>query len=336
MFALTYSSEVSQAYEILSDPDKRKIYDQYGLDFILRGGPAPPEPGEGGMPGGFGGFPGGFGGMPGGGGGARTFHFSTGGGGGPGAGGFSFSNPEDIFSSFFASAGGGGGGHGIGGMGGMGGDDDMFAGMGGMPGGFGGMGGAPRMRAGGAGPRRPQTPEVTVLEKPLPITLEDLFSGTTKRLKINRKTFDPQTGKQSTQEKIVEVPIKKGLKAGSKIKFSNIGDQIEGGTQDIHFVVAEKAHPMFKREGDDLRHDVEIDLKEALTGWKRVVSTIDGKQVNVGGSGPTPPTYTDRFPNLGMPKSKTPSQRGDLVVGVKIKFPQSLTPDQKAKLKEIL
>ena len=330
--------EVSQAYEILNDPDRRKIYDQYGLDFILRGGPAPPEPGEaGGMPSGFGGFPGGFGGMPSGGaGGGRTFHFATGGG-GPG-GGFSFSNPEDIFSSIFG--GGGLGGHGMGG-----GDEDIFASLGGMPGGFGGMpgtsgmggmGGGSRLRPGASGQRRPQTPEVTVLEKPLPVTLEDLFSGTTKRLKINRKIFDSQTGKQSTSEKILEVPIKKGLKAGSKIKFQNVGDQIEGGTQDIHFVVSEKAHPMFRREGDDLRHDVQIDLKEALTGWKRTVSTIDGKQVSVGGSGPTPPTYTDKFPNLGMPKSKTPTQRGDLIIGVQIRFPTMLTADQKTKLKEVL
>jgi DnaJ family protein B protein 4 len=35
------------------------------------------------------------------------------------------------------------------------------------------------------------------------------------------------------------VPIKKGLKAGSKIKFSDVGDQVEGGTQDLHFVVQE-------------------------------------------------------------------------------------------------
>jgi DnaJ family protein B protein 4 len=93
---------------------------------------------------------------------------------------------------------------------------------------------------------------------------------------------------------------------------------------------------MFTRDGDDIKHIIELDLKEALTGWRRTVQTIDGKQLNVGGGGPTGPTWIERFPSLGMPKSKKPSDRGDFIVGVKIKFPTSLTSAQKEKLKEIL
>lgn len=66
------------------------------------------------------------------------------------------------------------------------------------------------------------------------------------------------------------------------------------------------------------------------------MQTIDGKQISIGSSGPIQPTWQERYPNLGMPKSKKPSERGDFVVGVKIKFPTSLTPQQKEKLKEIL
>ncbi|KAL1302538.1 hypothetical protein AAFC00_002921 [Neodothiora populina] len=340
--------EVSQAYEILSDPEKRKIYDQYGLEFLLRGGaPAPEDAGgpggaggfPGGMPGGFGGMPGGFGGMPGGGG--KTFRFTTSGGGMPGGGsGFSFSNPESIFSEFLR--GGAGGAGGMGGGATMGGDDDDFFSAFGGGGNFGSspFGGRPgtggRTRTANGGMRRQQTPEVSVVEKPLPVTLEDLYNGVTKRMKIKRKTFDEATGKQSLQDRILEVPIKKGLKAGSKIKFSGVGDQIEGGSQDLHFIVEEKPHPLFKRVGDDIHHNVDIDLKEALTGWKRTVKTIDGKQISVGASGPVGPTYVDKFPGLGMPKPKKPEERGDFVVGVNIKFPTSLTADQKTKLKEIL
>nr|POE76147.1 protein psi1 [Quercus suber] len=320
--------EASEAYEILSDPEKRKNYDNYGYDFITgKTGPQPSaedmggNPYGGGMPGGFGGM----GGMPGGG--TRTFHFSSGGGGG-GFGGFS--DPKDIFAEFM---------RGSGGMGGGGDDaDDIFSAFGGG-GGFKSFGGgrpSGGRNASGYSRRREPEIETTVVEKPLPVSLEDLFNGATKKLKVQRKTFDNQTGKQNTEDKILSVPIKKGLKAGSKIKYPDMGDQVEGGVQDLHFVVKEKPHPLFTRDGDDLRHMVEVDLKEALTGWKRTVSTIDGKQVNVSSSGPTQPTFEERFPQLGMPKSKTPTQRGDFIVGVKIKYPTSLTAEQKQSLKEIL
>lgn len=331
--------EASEAYEILSDADKRKNYDNYGYDFITgKAGPAPNPEDMGGNPfagaGGAGGMPGGFGGFPGagGGGGARTFHFSTGPG-GRSAGFGGFSDPKDIFAQFMR-----GGGAGM--AGGMSDDDDLFSsfGGGGFEGSFGGAAGNGRRSTSSPFATRRREPEVemTVVEKPLPVSLEDIFNGTTKKLKVQRKTFDSRTGKQSAEDKILSVPIKKGLKAGSKIKYENMGDQVEGGTQDLHFIVKEKDHPLYKRDGDDLRHTVEIDLKEALTGWSRVVTTIDGKKVNVSSSGPTQPTYEERFPQLGMPKSKTPTQRGDFVVGVKIKFPTSLTAQQKQQLKEIL
>ncbi|PTD05716.1 Protein psi1 [Fusarium culmorum] len=322
--------ECSQAYEILSDPEKRKIYDSYGLEFLLRGGTAQPESGAGagagagGNPFAAGGMPGGFnfeGGMPGGG--TRTFHFNTGGG---GAGGFGFSNPEDIFAEFMRN--------GAGGMhGGV--DDEDMAGM------FGGFGGGPRSRAsrtrsGFDGRARETTPEVTTVERPLPLTLEELFNGVTKKMKIKRKTFDDSTQKRVQTDQILEVPIKPGLKKGSKIKFNGVGDQVEGGRQDLHFIVEEKEHPLYKREDNDLVHTVTLDLKEALTGWRRTVTTIDGRQLNLEKGGPTQPNSEERYPGLGMPISKKPGQRGDFVIKYKINFPSSLTADQKQKLREIL
>ena len=136
---LIHLADCSQAYEILSDPEKRQTYDQYGLEFILSGGRPAPEGANSpeGNPFAGGGFPfaGAGGGKPGPG--APRFHFSTSGG---GANGFNFSNPDSIFSEFLRGNGGG-----------MGGDDDDFGGfgfgMGGMPGGMpGGNGRRPGAR----------------------------------------------------------------------------------------------------------------------------------------------------------------------------------------------
>ncbi|KAJ5134651.1 hypothetical protein N7448_000329 [Penicillium atrosanguineum] len=326
--------DVSQAYEVLSDPEKRKVYDQFGLDYLMRGGPAPSPGGAAGAGAGPGGMPGGFnfGSTPGGGN-SRTFHFSTGPG---GSSGFRFSNADDIFREFAKAGGGRGGGGGGGGMNNGFEDDDIFSMLGGM-GGMGGGGFRSRPSGGGFSSKanRAPTPEPTVVEKDLPITLEETFSGVTKKVKTKSKAFDP-SGKRTVQEVTLEATIKPGLRPGSKIKYKNVGDQEEGGRQDVHLIVKEVPHPTFTRKGDDLVTSVELSLKEALTGWERIVKTIDGKSIRVSKPGPTQPGHEERYPGLGMVISRKPGERGDLVVQIKVKFPTSLDSNTKEVLRDLL
>lgn len=86
------------------------------------------------------------------------------------------------------------------------------------------------------------------MEQKLLLTLEELFSGTTKKFKIKGKLFDEHTGKAKVQERILEIVIKPGLKAGSKIKFDDINQQEEGGMQDLHFIVTEVSSLACSRE----------------------------------------------------------------------------------------
>lgn len=165
--------EVGEAFEVLSDKDKRAIYDQYGEEG-LKAGPPPSSGGAGGFPGGAGGFPGGAGGFPGG----FTFTTSSGGGGG---GGYHPSSADDIFKHFFTAFGGGADDQG-GGMGGGGGMPGFsFQSMGG-----GGRGGRPKSArfsqqsqgspygdfGGGSGYGAPPDQKPPAIKRPLPVTLE--------------------------------------------------------------------------------------------------------------------------------------------------------------------
>ena len=127
--------EVAEAFEVLSDKDKRAVYDRYGEDGLKAGGGGCGGGGGGcGMPAGFGGM---MGGMPG----NMHFSFSTNGKGG----GMDAARAEAMFAQFF----GGGAGGGMGGMHSLFGDDDPFAGLMGGRGmrmGGGGMGGGGHKR----------------------------------------------------------------------------------------------------------------------------------------------------------------------------------------------
>ncbi|KAF9132088.1 hypothetical protein BGW39_000807 [Mortierella sp. 14UC] len=311
--------DISEAYEVLSDKDKRAIYDQYGEEGLKGGGP--PPPGAGGF-GGGGGFPGGAGGHP--------FTFSTGGGGG----GFRPTDAEDIFKQFFASFGGGGGG---GGMHGMGMDEDDDMGGGGFGGGRGGMPGMGGGRRAGARPQHHPEPEKPpALERPLAVSLEDLAKGVTKRLKVTRKVAS--TGGR-TSDKILTIDVKPGWKAGTKIRFPREGDEYPNGTvQDIVFTLEEKPHPVFTRRGDDLVMELDLTLLEALTGFSKVVKTLDGRSLPVTASSSriVQPGQEERFPGEGMPISKKPGHKGDLIVKFAVKFPTTLTAAQKNELKKVL
>ena len=92
-----------------------------------------------------------------------------------------------------------------------------FGGPGGGGGGgapFGRSGGRPAARAQAAPPQKAQ-----VVTQPVKCTLEDLFKGFTKKLKVTKKKHDPH-GRITSEANVHEIKGKPGWKAGTKITFS--------------------------------------------------------------------------------------------------------------------
>ncbi|XP_061427922.1 dnaJ homolog subfamily A member 1-like isoform X3 [Lethenteron reissneri] len=82
------------------------------------------------------------------------------------------------------------------------------------------------------------------------------------------------------EKKILEVHIDKGMKDGQKIQFAGEGDQ-EPGLEpgDVITVLEQKEHPVFHRQGQDLIMEMEIELVEALCGFQRLISTLDDRVI---------------------------------------------------------
>lgn len=68
---------------------------------------------------------------------------------------------------------------------------------------------------------------------------------------MKRKKFDQSTGKRNVEEKTLEMEVKPGYKAGTKLKFKGVGDQEEGGTQDMHFIINEVSNNELGRSKND-------------------------------------------------------------------------------------
>ncbi len=88
-------------------------------------------------------------------------------------------------------------------------------------------------------------------------------------------------------------------------------------------------HPRFERKGNDLHYTQTISLLEALTGFKKEISHLDGHIVPLTSDKVTPHGQVLKISKEGMPHHGAASTKGDLYVKYVVEFPKTLTNEQK-------
>ena len=154
-----------------------------------------------------------------------------------------------------------------------------------------------------------------------PVCTSDEIGELPKRVRIMCE--DLVVFRDGKVEETLEIHVKAGWKEGTKVTYAGRGDEVPGQPpQDLVFVLTQKPHPVFTREGDDLIVTKRISLVEALTeGNKIEVKSLDGRVLRVPLREVIRPGSERVIAGEGMPKPKYPGQKGNLRIKFDVSFP---------------
>jgi len=137
------------------------------------------------------------------------------------------------------------------------------------------------------------------------------------------------------KEKKLSVNIPEGVEDGTRIRLAGEGEAGLRGAPpgDLYIFLSLKAHRLFQRDGADIYCRVPISMTTAALGGAIEVPTVDGKLARVTLPAGTPTGHQLRLKNKGMTILRS-GARGDMFVQAMVETPVNLTPRQKELLKE--
>jgi molecular chaperone DnaJ len=138
-----------------------------------------------------------------------------------------------------------------------------------------------------------------------------------------------------TRERSLSVNIPAGIEDGTRIRLSGEGEAgLRGGPAgDLYIFLSVKPHPFFQREGADLHCRVPISMVQAALGGEIKVRGVEGTEIKVKIDEGTQSGRQVRIKGRGMPVLRS-RDHGDLYVQVNVETPQNLTRRQKELLAE--
>ncbi|MDQ4074648.1 MAG: molecular chaperone DnaJ [Chloroflexota bacterium] len=147
-------------------------------------------------------------------------------------------------------------------------------------------------------------------------------------------TCNGQKRQRVTQHLEVDVPP--GIDDGMRIRLAGEGDQgLQGGPPgNLYVDVRVRPHEYFRRDGQNILLDVEINVAQAALGAEIEVPTIDGMQpLSIPAGTQTGQVF--RLRGKGVPHVRNEDLRGDQLINVFVKTPANLTSEQRALFEQL-
>lgn len=165
----------------------------------------------------------------------------------------------------------------------------------------------------------------------------NVCNGSGKIVNDNNKCDQCNGNCYNYKEKTIQIPLKSGLTTENKINFSGKGHHYKNNKTNLIILINELPHDIFKRNNDDLFINIELKLYQALFGFNKVITHLDGRLLHINHTGKTEYNTIKYIQEEGM-KSLNNNTKGNIYIKFTIKLPDinNMGLENKAILKTLL